>query len=55
MIGKQTLSLEQAAAEVRTAIAARRYRESTQDFQGGVVFSDDYFNPPGNGGPQSAK
>jgi hypothetical protein len=46
MIGKQTLTLEQATAEIRTAIAARRYRDSVQDFQGGVVFSDDYFNPP---------
>jgi hypothetical protein len=46
MIDKQTLTLEQATAEIRTAIAARRYRDSTQDFQGGVVFSDDYFNPP---------
>ncbi len=46
MIGKQTLTLEQATAEIRTVIAARRYRDSLQDFQGGVVFSDDYFNPP---------
>jgi len=47
MIDKQTLTLEQATAEIRTAIAGRRYRDSTQDFQGQVVFSDDYFNPPG--------
>jgi hypothetical protein len=46
MIDKQTLTLEQASAEMRTAIAARRYRDSTQDFQGGVVFSDDYFTSP---------
>jgi hypothetical protein len=43
MIGKQTLTLEQTTGEMRTAIAGRRYRDSTQDFQGGVVFSDDYF------------
>jgi PPIC-type PPIASE domain len=46
MIGKQTLTLEQATAEMRAAIGAHRYRDSTQDFHGGVVFSDDYFNPP---------
>jgi len=40
------LTLEQATAEIRTAIAGRRYRDSIQDFQGGVVFSDDYFNSP---------
>ena len=47
MTAKQTLTLEQARAEIRTAIAGRRYRDSTQQFQGGVVFSDEYFNPPG--------
>jgi parvulin-like peptidyl-prolyl isomerase len=46
MIDKQTLTLDQATAEMRIAIANRRYRDSIQEFQGGVVFSDDYFNPP---------
>jgi hypothetical protein len=55
MIGKQTLTLEQAAPEMRTAIAARRYRDSTQDFQGGVVFSDDYFDPPGKPAEPAAR
>jgi hypothetical protein len=40
------LTLDQATAEMRIAIANRRYRDSIQEFQGGVVFSDDYFNPP---------
>jgi hypothetical protein len=46
MIGKQTLTLEEAKAEIRTAISSQRYRESLKSFQGDVVFSDAYFNPP---------
>jgi hypothetical protein len=41
------LTLQEAAPEIRTTIAAQRYRESTQAFQGGVVFSDDYFRAAG--------
>jgi bifunctional DNA-binding transcriptional regulator/antitoxin component of YhaV-PrlF toxin-antitoxin module len=47
MISKQALALEDVKAEIRTAISSQRYRESMKSFQGDVVFSDAYFNPPG--------
>lgn len=47
MISKQTLTLENVKAEIRTAISSQRYRDSMKAFQGDVVFSDAYFNPPG--------
>jgi hypothetical protein len=47
MISKQTLTLEDVKAEIRTAISSQRYRDSMNSFQGDVVFSDAYFNPPG--------
>jgi hypothetical protein len=47
MISKQTLTLEEAKTEIRTTISSQRYRESMKGFQGDVVFSDAYFNPPG--------
>jgi len=47
MISKQTLTLEEAKTEIRTAISSQRYRDSMKGFQGEVVFSDAYFNPPG--------
>lgn len=47
MIGKQTLTLQDVAAEIRATISAQRYRDSMRNFQGDVVFSDAYFNPPG--------
>jgi hypothetical protein len=47
MISKQTLTLEQASMEIRSAISGQRYRDSMRSFQGDVVFSDAYFNPPG--------
>lgn len=47
MIGKETLTLEEAKAEIRTALSTQRYRDSMKGFQGNVVFSDAYFNPPG--------
>jgi len=47
MISKQTLTLEDVKTEVRTAISNQRYRDSMKAFQGDVVFSDAYFNPPG--------
>jgi parvulin-like peptidyl-prolyl isomerase len=46
ILDKQSLTLDEATAEMRTAIANRRYRDSIQEIQGGVVFSDEYFNPP---------
>jgi hypothetical protein len=46
MISKGTLSLKDVKAEIRTAISSQRYRDSTKAFQGDVVFSDAYFNPP---------
>ena len=45
MIAKQTLSLEAAKEEIRGIIAAQGYRDSIKSFQGGVIFSDAYFNP----------
>ena len=47
MIAKETLTLEEAKDEIRTAISTDRYRDSMNEFQGNVVFSDAYFNPPG--------
>ncbi len=47
MISKQTLTLEEAKTEIRGAISSQRYRDSMKSFQGDVVFSDAYFNPPG--------
>ena len=47
MISKQTLTLEDAKAEIRSTISTQRYRDSIRAFQGDVVFSDAYFNPPG--------
>jgi hypothetical protein len=46
ILDKQSLTLDEATAEMRTAIANRRYRDSIQEIQGGVVFSDEYFNSP---------
>jgi PPIC-type PPIASE domain len=46
MINKETLTLKDVQAEIRTAIADQRYRNSIKSFQGDVVFSDAYFNPP---------
>jgi hypothetical protein len=47
MLSKETLTLEEAEAEIRAAISTQRYRDSIKPFQGDVVFSDAYFNPPG--------
>jgi hypothetical protein len=47
MIAKQTLPLDAVKEEIRGVIAGQRYRESIKSFQGGAVFSDAYFNPPG--------
>jgi PPIC-type PPIASE domain len=47
MIAKQTLTLDAVKEEIRGDIAAQRYRDSVKSFQGGAVFSDAYFNPPG--------
>ncbi|MGB8950707.1 MAG: peptidylprolyl isomerase [Candidatus Sulfotelmatobacter sp.] len=47
MINKHTLTLEEAKTEIRTTISSQRYRDSMKAFQGDVVFSDAYFNPPG--------
>jgi PPIC-type PPIASE domain len=47
MISKHTLTLEDAKPEIHTAISGQRYRDSMKSFQGDVVFSDAYFNPPG--------
>ena len=46
MISKQTLTLEDVKAEIRAAISGQRYRDSMKSFEGDVVFSDAYFNPP---------
>jgi hypothetical protein len=55
MIGKRTLSLDDARVEIRTTIATQRYRESTKSFQVGMVFSDAYFNPPVRSAQPSAR
>jgi len=47
VISKQTSKREDVEAEIRSAISGRRYRDGMQGFQGGVVFNDAYFNPPG--------
>jgi hypothetical protein len=47
MISKRLLKREDVETEIRSAISGRRYRESMQGFQGGLVFNDAYFNPPG--------
>jgi PPIC-type PPIASE domain len=47
MISKQTLTPEDAKMEISTMISTQRYRDSMKKFQGNVVFSDAYFNPPG--------
>jgi len=47
MISKQTLMLEEVKVEIRSTISSQRYRDSMKSFQGDVVFSDAYFNPPG--------
>ena len=47
MIRKRTLTLDEAKTEIRAAISSQRYRDSMKRFQGDVVFSDAYFNPPG--------
>ena len=46
MISKATLTPGQAKPEMRSAIAAERYRNSMRAFQADVVFSDAYFDPP---------
>lgn len=46
ILAKETLTLEDAKEEIRTAISTERYRDSVKGFQGNVVFSDAYFNPP---------
>ena len=47
MIDKHTLTLDQAAAEIRSSIAGRRYEESLKSsLPGELSFSDAYFNPP---------
>jgi len=47
MMSKQTLTLEEVKTEIRNTISSQRYRDSMKRFQGDVVFSDAYFNPPG--------
>lgn len=47
MIRKQTLTLDEVKAEIRTEMSGQRYRDSMKSFQGDVVFSDAYFIPPG--------
>jgi hypothetical protein len=46
MISKHTLTLDEAKPEIRSAISSQRFRDSMKSFQGDVVFSDAYFNPP---------
>jgi parvulin-like peptidyl-prolyl cis-trans isomerase-like protein len=55
MISKHTLALDDAKPEIRTTISSQRYRDSMKSFQGNVVFSDAYFNPPGKPVPESER
>jgi hypothetical protein len=50
MIRRQTLTLDEVKAEIRTEISGQRYRDSMKSFQGDVVFSDAYFVPAGKSG-----
>lgn len=46
IIAKEVLSLGAVKEEIRARIVDQRYRDSVERFQGGVIFSDAYFNPP---------
>ncbi|MGA2190596.1 MAG: peptidylprolyl isomerase [Steroidobacteraceae bacterium] len=46
MISKETLAFEAIKAEIRSGIAAKRYRDSMRAFQSDIAFNDAYFNPP---------
>ncbi len=48
MLGKDTVSFENAKAEIRSLMANQRYRDSMKAFQGNVVFNDAYFVPAGS-------
>lgn len=48
VLGKETLSFEDAKAEIRSQMANQRYRDSMKGFQGNVVFNDAYFVPAGS-------
>ena len=53
VLAKETLSFEDAKAEIRSQMASQRYRESMKSFQGGVVFNDAYFVSDGSQVPHS--
>ena len=53
MLAKQTLSFEDAKAEIRSQLTNQRYRDSMKSFQGDVVFNDAYFLPSGSPVPAS--
>lgn len=46
MLAKEKLTLEQAKPEMRSVLSTERYRDSIRAFEGNVVFTDAYFNPP---------
>lgn len=46
MISKETVKMDDVKEEIRTALSTQRYRDSMKSFEGDVVFSDAYFNPP---------
>jgi hypothetical protein len=43
MIQRQTLTLEEAAPEIRKALAEERYKEALKAFSDGTTFNDSYF------------
>jgi hypothetical protein len=45
MIGRSTLSLQQAQPEIRRQLAEERYRQAARRFSDDVVFNDAYFAP----------
>src|SRR6266478_445730 len=48
LVSKETLSLDNVKAEIRTTISNQRYRDSMQNFQGNVDLNDAYFGPTRN-------
>lgn len=47
MIGKHTPAFDEVKAEIRALISGERFSRGMKSFQGGALFSDAYFNPPG--------
>jgi hypothetical protein len=46
MISKEPLAFDEIRAEIRSELAAKRYRDRMTAFQRDIIFNDAYFNPP---------